>query len=373
MAHTDLGAQQPAQKLAWGHKAYDEFQNQFFFTSMQGEGEENVIDHITELTNNEKGESGAMLHLVGDIRGGGVMGDNTLEGRERELTASWDKVNFDQLRNGFITKGRVSEQKSVLSARKLFRKKGARWLADTLEDQAVLTLSGISYAFNLDGSPRVTPAGQDPWTSLDYAADVTAPTANRHVRWNTVAGGFLAGDTTAMLATDVPTYAVIPELEALAANRHLTPLRYDGEEYFLWLVHTDIMAKLWRDADFRSIVVNGDFRGSKNKIFRGTKVTMNNIIIKPYNRIFNTKGAASSLKWGASGTVNGYRTLLLGAQALGMADLGAVGWEEEHKDYKSRWGLAIDKMVGFKKPRFLNSYTNTVEDYGVVAVDFGAP
>lgn len=368
MSATDLYAQQPYNKDAWGHKTYDEFIEQFYFTSALGSGETAIIDHITELTKNNKGESGAWMHLVCDVHGGGVVGDNTLEGRERQLESSWIRANFDQMRNGFVTKGRVSEQKSVINTRKQFRKKNARWLAESMEDQAILTASGISYAFNTDGSNRVTPDGQDPWTDLAYAGDVTAPTAGRHVRWDAT-DGFVAGDTSTVDAADVVKYAMIPELEAVAREKRLTPLRVNGEEFFVWLIHTKTMAKLWQDADFRSIVVNGEVRGGNNPIFRGSKVTMNNLIIKPYLRVFNTRGAASGSKWGASGTVNGSRSLLLGTQALGMVDLGPVGWEEDQRDFRNRWALAVDKMAGWLKPKFKDSRSGTVEDYGVIAVD----
>lgn len=82
--------------------------------------------------------------------------------------------------------------------------------------------------------------------------------------------------------------------------------------------------------------------------------------------MFTNKNAA--VKWGG-GAVEGSRSLLLGAQALAMADLGPVGWEEEFYDLKNRWALGVDKMAGFLKPKFLDSYTNTVEDFGVIAVD----
>lgn len=367
MSSTDFAGGQPYNKDAWGHKAYDEFIGQFFFTGLLGSGENAIIEHITELTKNNKGESGAWLHLVADIHGGGVMGDNTLEGRERALEASWIRANFDQIRNGMVTKGRVSEQKSVINGRKQFRKKMARWMAESMEDQAVLTASGISYAFNVDGSPRVTPSGQDDWTELEYAGDVTAPSANRHLRWDAT-DGLVAGDTTQVAVADVPKYAMIPEIEARASTLRLTPIRVGGEEYFIWLIHKNAMAKLWQDADFRSIVVDGAVRGPGNPIFKGTKVTMNNLIIKPYNRTFTTLGAASGQKWGG-GTINGSRSLILGAQALAMVDLGAINWEEDTRDFKNRWALAVDKMVGWLKPKFLSSYTDTVEDFSTLAID----
>lgn len=368
MSSTDFYAGQPYNKDAWGHKAYDEFMAQFYFTGMLGNGENAIIEHITELSKNNKGEAGAWLHLITDIQGGGVVGDNTLEGRLRQLEASWIRCNFDQLRNGMETKGRMSEQKSVIDARKSFRKKLARYFALSYEEQAILTASGVSYAFNTDGSTRSVPAGQDNWTDLAYAADVTAPTANRHVRWDATSG-FVAGDTTAVDPADVMKYEMLPDLEALGTTRNLTPLNIDGEEFFVWLIHTNAMAALWKDSNFRTAVVNGESRGSKNPIFRGSKVTMNNLIIKPYKRVFNTKGAASGSKWGAASAVDGARSLLLGAQALAMVDLGAVNWEEETYDFNARWALAGDKMAGFLKPKFKDSYTGTVEDFGLIAVD----
>ena len=366
MSATDFYAQQPYNKDAWGQKAYDEFKDLFFFTGMLGQGESAIVEHITDLSKNNKGESGAWLHSIADIHGGGVFGDNTLEGRFRSLDASFIKVNFSQLRNGVVTKGRLSEQKSVIDTRKVFRKKMARWLAETLEEQAILTMSGLSYSLNLDGSARSVPAGQDAWTALEYAADVSAPTANRHVRWDAT-NGFEAGATASVDTADVVKYEMLPDLAALASTRNLTPLRIGGEEIFVWLVHEDAFAALWKDANFRTAVVGAGQRGSEHPIFKGRGyLTLNGILIKPYKRVFTNKNAA--VKWGG-GAVEGSRSLLLGAQALAMADLGPVGWEEEFYDLKNRWALGVDKMAGFLKPKFLDSYTNTVEDFGVIAVD----
>jgi hypothetical protein len=107
-------------------------------------------------------------------------------------------------------------------------------------------------------------------------------------------------------------------------------------------------------------------RGNENPIFKGSYITMNNLIIKPYRRVYTTTTA--TVKWGG-GSVNGSRSLLLGAQALAMVDLGPVGWEEDDKDYRHRWGLAVDKAVGFTKAKFKDSLTGTVEDFSILAVD----
>jgi hypothetical protein len=369
MTATNFAEQMPVNKEAWGHKTYDEFIENFFFTGMLGEGQAAIIEHIKELTKNAKGESGAWLHLIPDIHGGGVFGDNQMANRERKLDSSWYRVTYDQIRNGMVTGGRLTEMRSVINTRKQFRKKMVKWLAETLEDQCILTASGIGYEYNVDGSLRETPDGQDAWTTLEYASRVRAPSANRHFRWNGAGGEFVAGDTTAVDSGDTPVYEMLPELEALASELRLPPLRVDGEDYYVWLIHKKAMAKLWQDANFRTIVTDGHVRGPKNPIFKNSKVTMNNIIIKPYQRVYNTRGADSGSKWGATGTQDGSRSLLLGAQALAMVDLGATNWEEEHRDFNAIWALALDKFAGIEKPQFLSSYTNTVEDVGVAAID----
>ncbi len=367
MSATDFYAGQPHNKYAWGQAAYEEFIEQFYFTGMLGKGD-NVVEHITSLSKNDKGVEGAYLHLIPQVRGGGIVGDNSAEGRLRNLQADWQLVNFGQLRNGMETKGRYAEQKSILNNRREFRKQTARFFADTYEDQAILTASGISYALNTDGSTRDTPAGQDNWTELPYAADVSAPSANRHFRWDATSG-LVAGDTSLTDAADVPEYDMIPDIWAKARELRIPPLRIDGRDHLVWLVHTSTMAKLWKNADFRTIVKDADSRGRDNAIFKNSFVAMNGLIIKPYERVYNTGGAASGSKWGAGSAVDGTRSLVLGAKALAMVDLGPINFEEEHYDFGNRWGLVGDKMAGFAKAKFLDGRTGTSEDYSVMAVD----
>ena len=85
--------------------------------------------------------------------------------------------------------------------------------------------------------------------------------------------------------------------------------------------------------------------------------------------MFNTRGATSGNKWGVTGTVDGSRALLVGAQALGFADLGAPEWTEKMFEYDSSAGISVDKMIGMIKPKFYSQYSKSVEDFAVVALD----
>ena len=366
---TDFGRQQPHRRHAWGHAAYEVFRDNFYLERLVGKGESAVIERVDELSKTKSGEDAAMIHLIADIKGGGVVADNQMEGRERELSAAWQKIEIDQLRNAVVNKGRMADLRSILQFRRPAKNKLGRWLADTMEDLGILTLSGVSYAYNTDGSLRATPDGQDDLTELLFAADVTAPSTNRHFRWDATTG-LEAGDTTAIDPADVITYNALVDIAAEGDTRGLKRIKKGGKEYFILMVHTKTMAALHKDADFRSVIVNADTRGPENRIFSGAVVTMHGLVIHPYRRTFNTLRAASGSKWGGAGDVNGSRSLLLGAQALALADLDSPEWDEEMRDYRNRRGIAISKMFGYLKPQFPSEYDDgSLEDFGVMALD----
>lgn len=365
---TNFAALQPQQKRAWGHAAYKEFRDNFFWNKFMGKGDSAVVERITELTKTDKGTSIAMLHLVGDLVGGGITGDNQLEGRESTLQSYWQEVQIGRLRKGVRNKGKLSEQRSVINFRTEAKDKLGQWLAETMDDLMFLTASGISYDLMTDGSPRPVPAGEDALSTLDFAADLKVPSANRHYRW-AGASGLLAGNTAVIDSTHVPSYRMIVDLIAEAKTKRVRPIKSGGKDYYVLLVHPKTYAFLKKDPEFRDAIVNAGERGAKNPIFTGAIVTMDGAVIHEHTRVYNTLGAAATQKWGAGGNVNGTRSLLLGAQALALADLEVPQWEEEKYDYGNQQGIAIDKMFGLLKPQFYNRWTRTVEDFGVMVCD----
>lgn len=367
MAFTALGAQQPEQKRAWVRESIRVFREMFFFEKFMGEGENNIVQVVNELRKTEKGDR-AMIGLVADMKGTGVVGDNDLEGREEDLESSWVEIHTDQLRNGAKSKGRVDDQRSVFQFRKEARDKLGFWRANIMEELMILTASGIAYNYNTDGSTRTIASQDDPRT-LEYAADVSAPTSNRHFRFDGT--NLQAGDTTAITTGHVPKYGMIVDAMAEARTRGVKPLRTAGGEYMVYLCHPKTFARLKKDADFRDAIINAGARGEKNPIFTGATVTMDGLIIHTNNRVFNTAGAASGSKWGGAGTVEGTRSLLMGCQALGYADIwNNAQWFEGKKDHDNKDVISIAMYTGMIKPKFLSRYdSDTTQDFGVMALD----
>jgi N4-gp56 family major capsid protein len=338
--------------------------NEAFVSKLMGKDNNAAIQHITKLTKDEKGTR-ALMFLVADLAGRGVVNDNEREGNEEEMTENEVAINMGLISNQVKNKGKLSDQNHVIRFRETGRDRLKQWLVDAVDKMAFLTMSGISYRYNLNGSDA---GAANPWTELSFASDVSAPSTGRHFYFNGT--NLVAGDTTAVTTGCVPKYGMIVDLRAYAKASHMAPIRVGGKEYYKYICDPRTLARLKKDSDFLSAVTQAGKRGDENPFFSGGIVTIDGLVIMEHNLVYNTSGLASGSKWGVGSDVEGTRSLLLGCQALGMVDVGAPDWVEKGFDYDSKQGISIDKFIGFKKPTFDNPYTgNADEDFGVLCCD----
>lgn len=368
MATTNFALLTVEQKTAWSMNFWRHLRTREFAEKFTGTGDTAMIQKIPELTKTEKGTR-AVMTLIQDSKGDGVAGDRQLEGNEEALRSSDIVIQIDQLRHAHRGEGRMAEQKSVVKFRKEAMNNLSFWLSDRRSQMAFLSLSGIAYDYHTDGRLR---SGSQ-LSLLEFAADVTAPTAHRYFRsdWNGTSFDLLRNDAnTNLAATDKIAWSLIVDLKAQAQFYKLKPIRTtDGIEFFHLFVHPLVMASLKKDPDYLANVRSAGKRGDENQLFKGTDTVMvDGIAITPYHHVFNTTGAASGSKWGG-GTVEGSRCLFCGSQALGYADIGRPTWEEKMFDYGNQPGISAGKICGFRKPAYENDTTDTVEDFGVMAFD----
>jgi len=357
---------------AWSTELWQADRDRDFLAVFESSGSDAMIQKITELRKTSKGAR-AVITLVNDMEGDGVVGDNQLEGNEEELKAYDQVIRVDQLRNANRSTGRMADQKTIVEFREQSRDKLAFNRADRRNQLAFLTLSGIAYTYNTDGSTRV--ASQLP--DLEFAADVSAPTANRYVRWDATNGLVTSSVSNAdLVADDKLTWATIVDLKAYARRKFVRAIRSEGGyEHYNLFVSPEAMKDLKKDQDFLAAMRYAAERGDSNPLFKGTAhggkssgIMVDGINILEYRHVFNTLGADSGSKWGG-GAVNGSRLLLCGAQAMGYAEIGMPTWEEEMFDYKNSIGISTSSIIGYKKPVFRSLQSGTNEDFGVVACD----
>ncbi len=364
MAVTNFAGLSSKQKIVWSRDVWSEARDRMFVKRFIGKSENSMIQRITELTRSEKGER-VLIQLVADLVEDGVIGDNEREGNEEAMQAYEQEITIDLISHQVRNKGKLADQKTVIRFREQARNKLAYWLANRIDQLVFLALSGVSFAYKNNGAPRPVTS---PFPNLAFAPDVRAPSGKRHLRWDATQG-LVEGDNTLIESEDVIGYNTIVDAMAYAKDHYMPPLMADGKEYYIGLVRPGTLAQLKKDPDFQRAVIGGLPRSEKNPWFTGGTVTVDGLVLHEHRLVYSTLGAASGQKWGEDGTVNGTRTLICGAQALGMADLGPPDWEEKWFDYRSKQGISVDKMFGLLKPQFFSLYDQTVEDFSVLAID----
>lgn len=368
MALTNFGALTSPEKVAWARTTWKAARNNSFVMQFTGTGPNSPFQRITELTKTERGAK-AIIQLVPDLTGDGAVGDYDMEGNEEAMDLQKQEVIIDQLRNANMNKGRMDDQKAVVNFRDTSKDLLGYWLGDRIDQLGFLTLSGIAYTNHTNGAAR--PVNSTGYNLGDLAfggANVTAPSTNRHFRWDGTNKVLSAGNTAAVAAGDTITYAALVELKAEAKTRFVKGVKGPGnQEFYHVFLHPLVMAKLKLDPDFKNAVNNAGVRGSKNPVFSGSMPTLDGLIIHEHRHVYNTRGLTSGNRWGATGTIHGSRCLMVGAQALALADLGSPYWEEEEKDYKNRYGISVGKIFGMKKPVY--TVDGSAEDFGVVVLD----
>lgn len=377
MAKTNFAALTDEQLTAWGMKFWHHARNNAFISRFLGKGPNAMIQHITELTKSKKGAR-AVLTLLADMTGDGVVGDARLEDNEEALSSFDTVIQIDQMRNANRIEGRMADQKSVVNFRAASKDALGYWLADRLDQLAFLALASMPYTRNTNGSLRPVLAAGKNFADLEFAPSGTlaAPTARRgyHLKSTGITSGtgFDAADGS-LVPMD---YASLVRLKALAKDNYIRPIKgAGGEDTYHVFVTPQGMADLRLDPDFIANIRHAGVRGDSNQLFSGaSSVLVDGMVVHEFRHVFNTVGAAAGDGFGATnGNDKGQRAMLCGAQALGMADIGTAEWVEDKFDYENEVGISISKIVGFLKPQFKGNLSSpsAKEDFGVITLDTG--
>lgn len=268
MALTNFAALTDEQKTVWSMDLWKQARNHSFINRFLGKGPNSLIQHITELKKSEKGAR-AVITLLADLTGDGVAGDRTLEGNEEAMQTFDQVIRIDQLRHANRHEGRMADQKSIVEFRGNSRDVLAYWLADRMDQLAFQTLAGISYTKKPNGANRV---GSD-LQYLEFAADVTAPSAARRLRWDGTSATktlVVGAATSGVQATDTPMWEMFVQLKAYAKDRYIRGVKEDGgEETYHAFLTPQAMAKLKMDQNYMLNLRHAQERDKANPLFTG--------------------------------------------------------------------------------------------------------
>lgn len=365
MATTDFGSLTQAQKKVWAAKLWKQYREESFWQSngFVGTNMNTPIHRVDELTQTTRGLE-CVMQLVNDLENDGVVGDNDMTGNEEQMVNDAQVIKIDTLMNAVKSKGKMSEQATVIRFRETAKDKLAFWLPDKIDELMFLTAAGRSYTLKTDLSTR----GSSQLPSLAFAADVTAPSSNR-IKY----AGSATSEAT-LTTADKMSWAVCVAAKTFAHRQKIRPIRQGGKEYYAMVMSPEQRRDLVLDADYKTIVANGAERGSKNPLFNNAIAVVDGLILYAHNKVINTTGLGASSKWGSGGTVEGAQATLFGAGALGFTTLGGGEWSEaDQNDYGRKPGVGYEQMLGLLKPQYKPTKSAAArEDYGLIAVKTAA-
>jgi N4-gp56 family major capsid protein len=366
MAQTNFGLLTSNELTAWSREFWEQARNKSFVTRFTGTGPNAMIQKVTELTKTKKGAK-AILTLLTDLEGDGVVGDRTLEGNEEVLKSQDAVILIDMLRNASRHEGKMAEQRSVVNFRETVRDKLSYWIADRITQMAFLSLGGIDYKFQ-NSAIGTLRTGSD-LKNLDFNVPL-APTSQRSGRWNNTTKKFVVGGVTGdVITSDTPAWELFVQLKAHAKETYMRGIDVNGEETYDAFLTPMAFAKLKADATYRDNLRHAQTRGADNELFTGATVKIDNIRLHEHRHVPNNRlGVSGTSQWGSGLDIEGCQILFCGAQALGMADLGEPEWIEKEFDYGNQPGISVGKMLGFLKPQFTSPYTGSaLQDHGVIS------
>jgi len=312
----------------WRKALFADVRDLIYMERFMGTTEQDMIMEMEDL----KAAKGSKINfgLGMKLSGDGVTGDDTLEGSE-EATADYEEeVSVDQLRHAVRLTGNMDEKKSAYEMRTKAKNRLADWWAERLEKELIDKLCGKA--------------------SSTFANTPTAAASTRAI----YAGGQASiGAITSTMKMDTKCLDAAKET-AVTASPRIRPLRINGKQYYVVLMHTYDATALRQDPVWNQAQREANVRGEENPIFTGALGIYNGMVIHEHDYIYRTNDG--------SGSAYVSRNILCGQQAGVMAWGKPVKWVEKLFDYENQWGISCGAIFGAIKPIF-----NSV-DYGVVTI-----
>lgn len=319
MAKTAFATNNALTKKAWDEKLFRDTLKESYFSRFMGKDAGSLIQVNEQLTK-DKGDN-VTFGIRMRLSGAGVNSGQQLEGNEEKLTTYNFNTSLEEYAHAVRDAGPLDRQRVIFS----------------IDEESQAALKGW---------------GAEKIDQLCFDAVLSSPTK--------IFYGGTATSTATIAAGDKITPAMISKAKAWAkvgGNRSQTPLRpvrVNGKEYFILLVHPDVMYDLKQDSTFAQARREAEVRGKDNPIFSGAEAIWDGMVIHEHENI------PIVTNWGAGTNVAGAKCTIMGAQSLVWAWGKRPSVVAEEFDYGREHGYAWSMIAKTAKPIF-----NSV-DYGSV-------
>ena len=310
----------------WAKELQSEISKGVYFSKFMGEGPGNAI-HVKQMEEG-KGKD-VTFGFVSQLTGSAITGDSSLEGNEQSLSTYSNTVSTNQKRLAVRDTGKFTNSKVLYDFRStsldLLKTQYAE-LIDADIFSALSPTSGTHAYYRADASASVY-ASTDPKAALDDGDDITL--------------------------ADISAMKTLAQIGG-AANYRMRPIRVDGDDYYVLVVHPEVAYDLFELDEFQQIQREAQVRGDSNPLFKGALGIYNGVVIHAHEGVHIGSNA------GSGSNVEFARNLFMGAQAACFAESSDMFWVEKTFDYGNQLGISASKIYGVD----ISDYNN--KDVGVI-------
>jgi len=315
----------------WAKQLAYEVGKEIYFSKFMGESFDSMI--VKKQMDEGKGKDitfglAGLTPAADDNSGGFYTGDSAIEGNEANLSSNSQTVSTAHRRFAVISDGNFADSK-------------------VLYDFRTEALSELKRSYAEDHDAQIFNAlTADSGTFGQLRADATASAYTN------------ADDEGNLEAGDKITLEDISKLKRIAmlgasATWKMRPIRVEGKDYYVLLVHPEVSYDLFNLPGFQQIQREANLRGDENPLFAGALGMYDGVVIHEH------EGVATG-NFGSGDGVKGARNLFLGAGAGLCAGIGEMNWVEKTFDYGNKLGIAAGQIYGVSRAVF-NS-----KDYGSI-------
>jgi N4-gp56 family major capsid protein len=345
--------------------AHDTARKSYWTKKFMGEEGSEMPLHMVRRLENEAGDK-VSYDLVMQLRMEPVEGDDTLEGKEEDLTFYSDSMLIDQARGGVNTGGKMTRKRTIHDLRKIARGKQADWWARIFDELFFMYLSGAR-GVNSD---------------FVFGTSYTGRAGNSFVAPDS--SHILYGDGTSKATVTTAGKMTVPVVERAATKAAtlgggssgipaIEPMLIEGEMHYVLVMHefsaydmrTNSSTGQWLDIQKAA----ASAEGRNNPIFKGALGKLNDVVLHKHRAVIRYSDYGAGLNVAAS------RALFLGKQAgvLAFGSEGSglrFGWHEESRDNGNQAVITTSSIFGTKKTAF--TIDGTSRDFGVISIDVAA-
>jgi len=321
-------------------------------------GTQSIVTLKTEPKAKRRGS--VDIRILSPLVGSGKADSQRLKDSEEALSYYTFSPEV-HLRRHAVSVDDITEFRTEVSIREDAKIALGNWLAQTMDLDTLLALSGLPNA--------VATLARN------------APSTNRIWRGGQTTGGVVESVTTDALidsatnnlfGTQVLTWVKRKaQLGAAGGYPKIRPIHYKGKNWYVCFVHPLQMKALKGEAAWIAAQSDANIRGEDNPLFSGAEGVWDGVIVHEWEKIESRLGAggATASEYFDVSTDPCYsaitvgRALFCGAQAAVHAVGRNIKWVEETDDYDNIFGVALNIIMAAEKTEFND------EDFGVIPID----